>query len=181
MQQVLGAVRTMLATHEPLPAVAIDRAWNVRLANRAFDAMIALLGDEVWARVGGGAPNLMRLLFHPQGARPLIANWTAIAPVLWHRARREAETLGGQEMQALLDELARHHDDDTLWPADDATLLPVVPLELRVGEQRLSLFTVIATFGTPQDVTADELRIETFFPADAATEQLFRGVRTWAS
>lgn len=42
------------------------------------------------------------------------------------------------------------------------------------SRRRISLLTVIATLGTAQDVTADELRIESFFPADEATERLFR-------
>ena len=174
MSQVMGAVRRMLAVHEPFPAVAIDRAWSIRLANRPFDLLESLLGDDLWTRVGRGERNLMRLFFHPKGLRPLVANWPAIAPLLWQRARREAEALGGEEMQELLAELARHQDADTLRVRDESTLVPVLPLELEKDGQRISLFTVIATFGTAQDVTADELRLESFFPADEATEKLFR-------
>jgi hypothetical protein len=50
----------------------------------------------------------------------------------------------------------------------------VLPLELEKDGLRVSLFTVIATFGTAQDGTADELRIESFFAADEATQALFR-------
>lgn len=174
MGQVMGAVRMMLANHEPFPALAIDRAWNVRLSNRPFDLLVAMIGEDVWARVGGTGRNLMRLFFHPNGIRPLVANWQAIAPLLWHRARREADTLGGQEMKAILAELAPYQDAETLWAAEDAALVPVLPLEMEKDGLRVSLFTVIATFGTAQDVTADELRIESFFPADEATEKLFR-------
>jgi transcriptional regulator with XRE-family HTH domain len=174
MGQVTGAVRMMLANHEPFPALAIDRAWNVRLANRAFETLMAALGDDAWARVGGAERNLMRLVFHPEGVRPWIANWKAVAPLLWHRARREADALGGEEMKAVLAELAPHQDAETLWPAEETALVPVLPLAIEKGGVRISLFTVIATFGTAQDVTADELRIESFFPADEATEALFR-------
>jgi transcriptional regulator with XRE-family HTH domain len=174
MSQVMGAVRRMLEGHEPLPAVAVDRAWNIRLANRPFELLESVLGEDIWSQVGGAGRNLMRLLFHPNGMRPLVSNWGAVAPLLWHRARREAESLDGQEMKAVLDELAPHQDPDTLWSAEDAALVPVLPLDLRRGDLRVSFFTVIATFGTAQDVTADELRIEFFFAADAATEKLFR-------
>jgi transcriptional regulator with XRE-family HTH domain len=174
MRQVMGAVRRMLDNHEPFPAVAIDRAWNVRLANRPFDRLVSMLGEDAWARVGGAERNLMRLLFHPDGVRPWIANWRAIAPLLWQRARREADALGGQEMKEVLTELAPQQDAETLRAAEEATLLPVLPLEMQKDGLRVSLFTVIATFGTAQDVTADELRIESFFPADEATERLFR-------
>jgi transcriptional regulator with XRE-family HTH domain len=174
MGQVMNAVRMMLANHEPFPAIAIDRAWNIRLANRPFDILASLIGDEVWASTGGGQRNLLRLVFHPNGIRPLIGNWQTIAPMLWHRARREADALGGQEMQAVLAELRPHQDAETLRVAEETALVPVLPLEMQKDGVRVSLFTVIATFGTAQDVTADELRIESFFPADEATERLFR-------
>lgn len=179
MAQVMGAVRMMLAAHEPYPALALDRAWNVLIANRPFEALTALLGNDVWERIGcgvdaGGERNLMRLFFHPQGIRSLVTNWAAVGPLLWQRATREAHELGGADMQAVLDELAPFQEPEVLWSAMDSALLPVVPFMLALGEQRIALFAVIATFGTAQDVTTDELRIETLFPADADTEALFR-------
>lgn len=174
MRQVLGAVRRMLAGQEPFPALAVDRAWNVRLSNPPFERLLSLIGDDVWGRVGGPERNLLRLLFHPRGIRPLVANWGVVAPLLWQRARREADALGGRELRALLDELAPHQEAETLSAAEEAALVPVLPLELHKDGLRLSLFTVISTFGTAQDVTADELRIESFFAADEATERLFR-------
>ncbi len=174
MVQVLSAVRMMLANHEPFPAIAIDRAWNIRLTNTSFDRLGTLLGSAVWARIGGPERNLMRLFFHPNGIKPFISNWAAIAPLLWHRARREAEALGGEEMKMVLSDLSQHQDAETLWAAEESNLVPVLPLEIVKDGVRVSLFTVIATFGTAQDVTADELRIESFFPADTATEQMFR-------
>jgi len=174
MAQVMGAVRMMLTAHEPFPAVALDRAWNVRMSNRSFDLLGAMLGDDVWARVGGDQRNLMRLFFHPQGIRPFITNWSAVGPLIWRRAQREAEALGGLEMQAVLDDLAPLQDEESLWSASDTALVPVMPFNMDVMGVRISMFAVVATFGTAQDVTADELRIETMFPADAETEALFR-------
>lgn len=174
MSQVMSAVRMMLTNHEPYPAVAVDRVWNIRMANAPFDMMSAMLGGDLWDRVGGTERNLARLFFHPSGIKPFVTNWKAIAPLLWHRAQREAEALGGDEMKRLLAELSQHQDPDTLWVPEDAALVPVMPLEIEKDGVRISLFTVIATFGTAQDVTADELRIESLFPADAATEKLFR-------
>lgn len=174
MTQVMTAVRMMLANHEPFPAIAIDRAWNIRLSNKPFDMLAEMLGADVWTRIGGPERNLMRLFFHPSGIKPFVANWTSIAPLLWHRARREAEALSGHEMKAVLTDLSQYQDAETLWSAEDAALVPVLPLEIEKAGVRVSLFTVIATFGTAQDVTADELRIESLFPADEATEKLFR-------
>lgn len=174
MTQVMAAVRMMLTNHEPFPALALDRAWNIRLTNRPFDHIQAMLGSDLWERVGGRDRNLMRLFFHPRGVRPWVVNWSTVAPLLWHRARREADALGGEEMMAVLDELRPLQDRETLHAADDVPLVPVLPLTVDKDGVRLSLFTVIATFGTPQDITADEMRIESLFPADEATEQLFR-------
>ena len=174
MTQVMSAVRMMLANHEPFPALAIDRAWNIRLANAAFERLTALLGSDLWKGIGDTPRNLMRLFFHPAGIRPLVTNWDAIAPLLWHRAQREAETAGGEDMRHILAELAPHLDKSLLWTAEDAALLPVLPLKIAHGGLRISLFTVIATFGTAQDVIAGELRIDSLFPADEATEQLLR-------
>jgi transcriptional regulator with XRE-family HTH domain len=175
MSQVMAAVRMMLANHAPFPAIAIDRAWNIRMSNAPFDMLSAMIGADVWKRVGGAERNLMRLFFHPDGIRPFVTNWKSISPLLWHRARREAAALGGQEMKQVLSELSQYQDADTLWAAEDAALVPVLPFEIAKDGVRVSLFTVIATFGTAQDVTADELRIESLFPADEATDRLFRG------
>jgi len=174
MSQVMAAVRMMLTNHEPFPAVAIDRAWNIRMSNRPFDLMGAMFGADLWQRIGAADRNLMRLFFHPNGIRPFVTNWNSIAPLLWGRAQREAEALGGQEMKQVLAALAPHQDEATLWAAEDAALVPVLPFEIEKDGMRVSLFAVIATFGTAQDVTADELRIESLFPADAETETVFR-------
>ena len=174
MSQVMNAVQMMLTNHEPFPAIALDRAWNIRMSNTPFEMMSTMLGGDLWQRVGGTQRNLMRLFFHPHGIRPLITNWTAIGPLIWHRAQREAEALGGQEMKEVLAELSPYQDANTLWAAANAALVPVMPFDIETNGLRISMFAVIATFGTAQDVTADELRIESLFPADAATEALFR-------
>lgn len=180
MAQVMSAVRMMLTAHEPFPAVALDRAWNVRMANTPFERLGAMLGDDIWERVGGDQPNLMRLFFHPDGVRPFVTNWPAVGPLMWRRALREADAVGGQEMKAVLDALAPLQDEAMLWTPADTALVPVMPFDLRVNGLNISMFAVVATFGTAQDVTADELRIETLFPADAETEALFREAATSA-
>ncbi|MDO8801316.1 helix-turn-helix transcriptional regulator [Phenylobacterium sp.] len=175
MALVMSAVRMMLKAHEPFPAIALDRAWNVRLSNKPFDRLGAMLGEDIWTRVGGDQRNLMRLFFHPQGIRPFVTNWSAVGPLMWRRAQREAEALGGLEMKAVLDDLAPLQNLDVLWSPADTALLPVMPFNMQIRDLKISMFAVVATFGAAQDVTADELRLETLFPADAETEALFRG------
>jgi transcriptional regulator with XRE-family HTH domain len=176
MSQVYGAIKMMLKAHEPFPALALDRSWNIRRSNVAFDTVIALLGDDIWARVGDDQRNLMQLFFHPEGLRPFITNWASVGPLLWQRAKREALTLAGTEMNAVLDSLAPLQDAHILWSAADTALLPVIPFNMKIGAIEMSMFAIIATFGTAQDVTAEELRIETLFPADAQTEALFHAL-----
>ena len=174
MGQVMSAVRMMLTAHEPFPAIALDRSWNVLMSNGPFDRLMTMLGEDVWERIGGGRRNLMRLFFHPQGIRPLVTNWDTVGPLVWRRACKEAESLGGAEMKAVLADLAACQDADVLWSAVDATLEPVMAFQMLVQGQAISMFAIIATLGTAQDVTADELRIETLYPADPVTEALFR-------
>lgn len=175
MGQVMSAVRMMLTAHEPFPALALDRAWNIRMSNASFDRTMDLLGSDIWNRIGGPQRNLMRLFFHPDGIRRFVTNWAVVGPLIWQRARRESEELAGVEMMAVLDDLMPLQEADILWSAAETALVPVMPFNLQIGELRISMFAVVATFGTAQDVTADELRIETLFPADPATEALFRG------
>lgn len=174
MAQVMNAIRLMLTNHAPFPALAFDRAWNIRLTNAPFDMLVHTLGSDLWTRVGGNERNLLRLMFHPAGLRPFVTNWATAGPLLWQRARREADTLGGAAMKTVLDELAPFQSGDTLASEAGVLLLPVLPIEIEKDGLRVSLFTVISTFGTAQDVTADELKIELLFPADAATDSLFR-------
>jgi transcriptional regulator with XRE-family HTH domain len=174
MRQINSALRMMLTNHEPYPAVAVDRAWNIRLANPSFDRLSAWLCADIWSRVCGTPRNLLRLFFHPNGIRPLVTNWAAVAPLLWCRAERDAELSDGEGVRQILAELRPHQDRRLLSAAEDHALFPVLPLTLARNGVQLSLFTVIATFGTALDITAEELRVESLFPADAATETLLR-------
>ena len=176
MGPVLDALERMLRHHEPLPAVVVDRYWNLKLRNRAADLLLGLGGDieEIMADTGtSGAINLALLTLHPQGLRRYISNWEQAAPSFVRRLRADARALGDQAL------LARFEQFIALSDAPDdhgvaESLLPVLPLEIDVDGLRLSLFTVMSTIGTAQDITADELRLEAFYPADADTEAFFR-------
>ena len=177
MAPVLGALNQVLLHHEPLPAVVVDRLWNVKRKNRAADLMFSIGGDpaDMLASIGGdGELNLALLTVHPRGLRPYIANWDQAAPAFIHRLKSEALASGDpvvQETFATYIELAGPLEDSEPL---HASLLPVLPLELNIDGLELSLFSVISTFGTPQDITTDELRIETFYPTDTKTAEFFR-------
>lgn len=179
MAPVRKALELMLDHHEPYPAVVVDRAWNLFMANAAIQRVFGLLGDldETWKRVCGDGPrNVLKLTFHPQGLQPYIANFAEIAPPLLARTAREA--LEHPEIQVVLDEVLGYAGVSPRWRTLELhpLPLPVLPTEFRAGAVSLKLFTMLSTFGTPQDVTADELRVETFFPADAQSEALLRAL-----
>jgi len=176
MAPVLEAVTHMLQHHEPYPAVAVDRAWNACRANRSFERLIALLRPAGPEATPPGTCNLMRLFFQKNGIRPWVRNWDHVAPFLWQRACREAEADGTGRVQAILDPLKEDLGTEPWVKAPRLDLLPVLPLILSRDGLTLSLFSVIATFGTAQDVTTDELRIECFFPADEASKALLESM-----
>jgi transcriptional regulator with XRE-family HTH domain len=177
MEPVRQALERLLKHHEPYPAVVVDRAWNLFMANAAVPRIFGLLGnlDELYARVCGDGPrNVLKLTFHPQGLQPYIANFAEIAPPLLARTAREA--LEHPEVQAVLDEILDYPGIPARWRTQEIhpLPLPVLPTEFRVGPVSVKLFSMLTTFGTPQDVTTDELRVESFYPADAASEALLR-------
>jgi len=176
MAPVEHALRQVLSHHEPLPAFVVDREWNVRMDNSAGRMLLSVAGDpdEQMAELGeAGEVNLALLTLHPQGLRRYITNWSEAAPHFVRRLRQEAAASGDHRLQEkilAITELADLADDAI--PLGES-LLPVLPLEVDLNGIVLSLFSVISTFGTPQDVTTDELRVEAFYPTDAATEQFF--------
>lgn len=178
MAPVRRALDLLLSHHEPYPAVVVDRAWNLVQANPAALRMVAMLGDpmQIWQQVcPDGRPNILKLTFHPQGMRPHLVNFDEIAPFMLARTQQEA--LEHPQVAQVLEEIlaypglsARMRNPDHLTSMP----LPVLPTHLRVNGTDLRMFSMLATFGTPLDVTTDELRVESFFPADAASEALLR-------
>jgi transcriptional regulator with XRE-family HTH domain len=169
MSQVRAALDRVLRHHEPFPAVVMDRHWDILMANAAATLMFAwLLGGERSERPA----NVLRLMFDPGGLRPFVANWEHVGEALVQRVHREA--IGGvpdDRTAALLRELLALPGVPERWRAPDLTSapLPVIPVEFRKGRLAVSYFSMVTTVGTPQDVTAEEIRLESFFPADEAT------------
>ena len=89
---VRGALDTILAQQEPYPAVVMDRDWDIRMANGAATAFFAQL-QAGHAAEAPGPPNVLRMMFHPDGVRPYVTNWPDVAEALVRRVRREA--IGG--------------------------------------------------------------------------------------
>ena len=176
MAPIRGALERMLAVHEPFPAMVVDRAWNLVMANRGLPKMLDLLGgmEAIAARVGGS--NLLRVTLHPEGLRPFILNFDEFATHLLARSAHEA--MEHPALDELLREVLRYpglpaRSRQVEW---NTPMMPVLPMRVGLNGAELALFTTITSFGTPLDVTADELRIENLFPADAASEALLRAL-----
>lgn len=177
MAPVRDALSRVLLHHEPLPAFVVDRAWNVRMDNRAGRLLLNVAGDPagLMAELGfEGEVNLALLTLHPAGLRPYIRNWEQAAPHFVRRLRQESQASGDRALgDKMADIIALAGVADEALPMA-GELLPVLPLEIDLNGIPLSLFTVISTFGTPQDITTDELRVEAFYPTDEATDRFFR-------
>lgn len=171
------ALDHILARHEPFPAVVMDRHWNLVRTNRGAERFFGLFLD---LGGGDGPANVLRLMFDPAGLRPFVTNWAAIAESLVRRAHREA--VGGVPDEAtarLIDEVLAFPGVPERWRTPDLTApsVPFVPVEFVRGSLRFCFFSAVTTLGTPQDITLQELRIETFFPADSATERQVERLR----
>ena len=167
--QVRAALDRMLAAQEPYPAVVMDRYWNLLGSNAAAETLFAwLLGD----RAGEEGANVIRLFFDPDGVRPHVDNWEEVAEALVQRVHREAVG-GAPDVQtlALLAEALAYPGVPSAWRVPDfgRPLLPVVPVRFRRDGIALSYFSTVTTLGTPQDAMLQEIRVESFHPADAST------------
>lgn len=172
MDAVRGAIDLVLAGHEPYPALAVDRYWNILAMNRAA----ALFAAGVDPALLGPPPNAYRLSLHPDGLAPRIVNFAEVAHDLVGRLRHDAEMSADPDLAALLDEVERYPTVRALPRAEPDRGQVVVPLRLRHPRGELAMFTTVATFGTPVDVTVAELAVETFFPADAVTAQRLNAI-----
>ena len=163
MQVVNGALDRMLANHEPHPALLLDRYWNVLRTNSAAPAFFGSLIDL------GTFPkprNLLDLMFNPAGFRPHVEEWEKVAAGLLQRVRREAVgMLLDDTLRALLDKVTAYPGAREL-PVLGSSESPVLPITFIRGDERISFFSLITTVGTPQSVTAQELRLECMFPIE---------------
>jgi transcriptional regulator with XRE-family HTH domain len=180
MRQIRHALDHALKQQEPFPALVVDRVYNLRLANAAAGRLLAFLLDldpaEATSALGEGA-NALLLLLRPDGLRPLIENWEEVVVWVVRRLRAEAILEGARtEADDLLQQVLGLPDvaDLAHAPREEHDLPPTLVTRFRRGDTRLALFSMIATVGTPLDVSLQNLRVEFFFPADEATERWLR-------
>ena len=156
MAPIRAALDHLLAAHAPYPAMALDATWRVLRLNPPAARLYGLLG----LAEGGSLLELLTSDLPPQ----VIENWPQVAHHTALRLRTESAAQGGSPA---LDAVAQHLS--AVAPQGTQATGAVIPMVLRIGPQRLSLFGTVAQFGTPEDVTLDEMKIELFFPADPET------------
>ena len=170
------ALDFILRQQEPYPALVLDRHWNVLQVN-AGSARVQAHFLDATAVAALGPPNAMRLMFHPHAFRPFIVNWEATAASLIQWLHRDVMSrFADAELRRLLEELLAYPDVPAHWRTLDldASTAPFLAIDFSRGDVSLRFFTTLASLGTPHDITLQELRVESFFPADEATEELAR-------
>jgi transcriptional regulator with XRE-family HTH domain len=174
MKAAREALELILCHHEPYPAIVMDANWNIVMQNEAASRIISYcVGTDALRQLfPGGVINFMEMMFAPNGLKPHILNWKHSRTALLRRLRREAAGNAASPSEVLRrkfdsdplpagSEICRHNDGSD----------PMLSLELRIGDTGLRLFNTFTTFGTPQDVLLQELRIDMSFPADELTRR----------
>ncbi len=179
LEPVRRALEFTLRQQEPFPALVVDGAWNVVMGNEGASRIFDLFTDQERDDVNC---NVMRTVFHPQGLRRYIVNWEELAECLVNSLHRQVAATGSDAMARLRDELLGYPGVPARWSVPDPTITmpPLVGMQLRKDDLSLTFFSMITTMGTPRDVTLQQLKIECFFPADVATEQLARSLASAA-
>ena len=168
MQPVHEAVQLVLDGHDPYPAITVDRGWALVAHNRGASLLMAGLPDDLLAP----PMNVLRATLHPDGLAPRIANLGQWRAHILERLARQAAVTGDPALRALHAELAAYPAPAEAAPPPTSDV--VVPLRLTIPGGELSFFSTVTTFGTPIDITVEELSIESFFPADRATADWLR-------
>lgn len=177
MERARRSVQRLLDAHHPYPGVAVDRQWNVVLSNQAAGLLTAGIPEHVLVpRV-----NVFRVCLHPDGLAARTLNFEEWAGYLLAQMRRTIRATADRDLQDLEREVLGWENvrqvigrRDSNSTNDEPEIL--IPLRVAVGEHEMSLFTTLTTFGTPRDVTLDELVVELFYPSDDTTEQLLRTI-----
>jgi transcriptional regulator with XRE-family HTH domain len=176
LAEVANAIDYMLAQQEPYPAVVVDRHWNLLKSNAGAVRLVEFLVGPI---APGASINLADALVAPDVLRPHLTNWAEVVRHFIRSVEADAETDGLIETTALLERLMNYKGVRAALSlgSNKADTGPVLAMHFRKRDTSLRLFTTIATLGTPQDITLQELRIECFFPMDDATARL---LRSWA-
>ena len=168
LKSARAAIDLVLRAHEPNPALAYDRHWNLVSANR----MVAPLLEGIPQRLLGQPLNILRLAFHPEALAPRTVNLAEWSSHLLERLHRQCEATADPDLLKLYSELRAYPIPARSGPLSSDNV--AIPFKLRHGGDVLSFISTTMIFGTPVDITLSELALETFFPADELTAERMR-------
>lgn len=175
LASVRAALETMLAAHEPYPAVVVDRLWTVVTGNKAMQILMTGVPEHLLLP----QPNVYRLVLHPEGLSARLSNHARIRELFLERLARQVSSTGDPRLRALYDEVRQYpqppDEPDSAVAQPSSTGPFLFPLRIRTPEGELAMFSTMATFGAPADVTLSELAIELFYPLDEFTAAVLRG------
>jgi transcriptional regulator with XRE-family HTH domain len=170
LKSARAAIDLVLRAHEPNPALAVDRHWNLVSSNR----MVAPLLEGIPARLLARPPNVLRLAFHPEALAARTVNLAEWCGHLLERLRRQCEATADPGLIKLYHELKAYPIPARSAPLPSENV--AIPFKMRLDGDILSFFSTTMIFGTPVDITLSELVIETFFPADDLTAARMRSM-----
>jgi transcriptional regulator with XRE-family HTH domain len=162
---LLDLLDEVLEGHLPNPALVLDAEFDVVATNTAVDHLLGALVDP---ELLDPPVNVVRVTLHPKGLAGHLDNLGPWRAHLLRQVRQHAAAAPSDSLDALLDEVVAFPHPEH---ADSDVGTFALPMQIRVGGTTLRLFSTVATFGTPLDVAASELAIETFLPADTATRR----------
>ena len=177
MEAFASILHEIIAHHNPFPAFVLDRHWNIKMKNKAADLLLYSAGieEQAWRDDSGdGEFNIALLTVHPKGLRRFIRNWDEVASPFINRLKKEALDSEDPSMLIQYKQLLNYISDENV-SISKVGLQPVLPIEINLDSISLKLYSVISSFGTAQDITANDIRIETFYPADEFTGLFLKG------
>jgi transcriptional regulator with XRE-family HTH domain len=175
---IAAALDRMFAAHEPFPIVAVDRRYDVLRLNAGGARLLGRFVADPSALAS--PPNLFLTLFDPRAARRFVVDWERVAHTMIARLHREVLARAGDaELASLLGTLLAFPGVPASWRQPDfsAPADPVLTLHLRRDSLDLAFLTTITSFSAPQNVTLEELRIESYYPLDEATAAACEALR----
>lgn len=168
MQRLSQTLEIILAKHEPYPAIILDWDWNIMMQTNGFGRLFELCKAQRPAFPD--TRNIAEMIFDPQAIKPFIGNWQEVANTTVLRLRHEQQLAPGRH-EALLKQLATYPDfpKDPHHLSPEATTEPFIYVDFVLGGNTLKFLTTLTSFGTPTDITAAEILIEQYYPADDFT------------
>ena len=169
--EVGRAIDLLKSHHEPFPLMVIDRHYNLIDHNSGAQLLLDIVGAEA------ATLNLARFTFDPNGAQPLILNFDEIGrELLWRIQREVLADPNDVTLRELFDAILAMETVDASWREADLTKLstPLLPIKLKMDELQLAFISTITTFQAPQNTKIQDIRIESWFPADETTESFYR-------